>query len=105
MTQRPDIARGVRNFISENFIFDPSFTLGDNDSFLEGGIIDSTGILELVSFLQQSFGIEVSDADMIPENLDSIDNISVYVCRKLSSKMEANSSIVQPMIENKVHEH
>ena len=56
--------------------------LSASQSLLDSGVVDSTGVLELVAFLEQSFGIEVKDADMVPENLDTIDNIAAFVRRK-----------------------
>jgi acyl carrier protein len=74
----------VRSFVSENFLFREDIeSLADGDSFLEAGIIDSTGVLELISFIEGEFGIEVADAEMIPENFDSIERIVAYVQRKL----------------------
>lgn len=73
----------VRTYIVENFLFgndDPALT-GDA-SFLETGIIDSTGILELIQYAESTYGIEIDDEDMIPENLDSLDRISAFVIRK-----------------------
>ena len=82
MTQ--DLSVKIRNFIIENFLFgDSSNGLKDTDSFLENGIIDSTGVLELVSFLEENFGVEVADEELIPENLDSILNVVSYLQRKL----------------------
>ena len=73
----------IRNFIVENFLFGESDRgLKETDSFLETGIIDSTGILELVSFLEETYGFQVEDEDLIPENLDSISNVTAYVQRK-----------------------
>ena len=84
----PDISIKIRNFIIENFLFgDSSNGLKDTDSFLENGIIDSTGVLELVSFLEENFGIEVADEELIPENLDSIANVVNY----LQNKIQANA--------------
>lgn len=72
----------MRQFVRENFyIADPDH-LSDDTSLLEQGIIDSTGILEVVAFLESTFGIIVEDADMIPENLDTISGIAAYVLRK-----------------------
>lgn len=78
-----DISGALRRFIGENFMFqeDPQ-SLADDASFLESGIIDSTGVLELVCFLEDTFGIEVADEEMLPENLDSIRAVSAYVSRK-----------------------
>jgi acyl carrier protein len=82
-----DITQAVRGFIAENFLFrDEADTIANDASLLEAGIIDSTGVLELVSFLETTFGIEVADEDMLPENLDSIRAISNYVSRKLSER-------------------
>jgi len=73
----------VRNFILETFLFtdDPS-ALDDDDSFLDKGIIDSTGVLELVTFLEDEMGVTVSDEEMVPENLDSVAAVSAFVARK-----------------------
>lgn len=72
----------IKAFIVENFLFGKDDGLEDDTSFLEEGIIDSTGILELVSFLEEEYGIAVEDEELIPENLDSIDNVTKYLERK-----------------------
>jgi len=74
----------IRAFIVENFLFGNDANLEDNTSFLEEGIIDSTGILELVSFLEEEFSITVDDEELIPENLDSINNVTAYLERKIN---------------------
>jgi len=75
----------IRNFIVENFLFgDTANPLNDEDSFLENGIIDSTGVLELVSHLEATFEIKVEDEELIPDNLDSIANVVRYLERKLA---------------------
>ena len=74
----------IRDFIIENFLFgDSSNGLQDTDSLLEKGIIDSTGVLELVSHLEETYGIRVEDEELIPENLDSIANVTDFLLRKL----------------------
>ncbi len=73
----------VRNFIIENFLFEEDKNLKEDTSFLENGIIDSTGILELVTFLEETFEITVEDEELIPENLDSISNVVQYIQTKL----------------------
>ncbi len=78
-----ELKEKIRGFIVENFLFGNDDGLTDNSSFLEEGIIDSTGILELVSFLEEEFGITVDDEDLIPENLDSVNNVTNYLDRKL----------------------
>jgi acyl carrier protein len=73
----------VRTFIEENFLFrEDASGLSDEDSLLENGIMDSTGILELVAFLENTFAIQMSDAEIVPENLDSIAAIAAYLERK-----------------------
>lgn len=69
----------IRAFVVENFLFGSDENLEDNTSFLDEGIIDSTGILELVSFLEEEFSITVDDEELIPENLDSINNVTAYL--------------------------
>ena len=73
----------VREFILENFLFGSDEGLKDEVSFLDEGIIDSTGILELVSFLEETFDIAVEDEELIPENLDSIKNVVAYLEKKM----------------------
>jgi acyl carrier protein len=72
----------IRQFILENFLFGDDSNLADETSFLEEGIIDSTGILELVDFIEKEFGISINDDELIPENLDSIKNVSAYLDKK-----------------------
>ena len=74
----------IREFIVENFLFGSANGLNDDTSFLDDGIIDSTGVLELVTFIEESFKIRVEDEELIPENLDSIDNIAGYLERKMA---------------------
>lgn len=76
----------VRRFIQDNFIMGAEgVELGDGDSFLDHHVLDSTGFLELIAFLEETFAIKVLDEDMVPENLDSIDNVAKYLARKLAS--------------------
>ena len=73
----------IRDFIVENFLFgDDSQPLPGDLSLIESDIVDSTGILELVGFLEERFGLTVADADIVPANLDSIDRIAAFVARK-----------------------
>ena len=70
----------IRAYILENFLFtDDQSALDSSDSFLETGILDSTGILEVIYFLEDDFGIKMKDEDMIPENLDSVNNIVKFI--------------------------
>ena len=79
-------AAEIRAFIVSNFLFGQGGEAVTNDqSFLESGIIDSTGLLELVSFVEQQYGISVGDRELVPENLDSLSNISQFVARKVDA--------------------
>jgi acyl carrier protein len=73
----------IRAFIVANFLFGrDDGSISDEQSFLESGVIDSTGLLELVAFVEQRYGITVDDRELVPENLDSLRNITAYVTRK-----------------------
>ena len=75
----------VKSFMAGAFFIDfESVGLGDESSFLENGIIDSTGIMEVIQFLETTFGIKVADDEMLPENLDSLANIGSFVIGKTS---------------------
>jgi len=74
----------IRKFILENFILENPEDLVDDESMLEKGIIDSTGVLELVAYLESTYDIKVEDEELIPENLDSVKNIVAYLEKKLS---------------------
>ncbi|CDZ68880.1 acyl carrier protein [Neorhizobium galegae] len=75
----------VREFIAENFLFRADAEVSNNQSLLESGVIDSTGVLELIAFLEQTYGITVADEEIVPENLDSIDNMTSYLTTKLAA--------------------
>jgi acyl carrier protein len=74
----------IRGFIIENFLFGETDCLLSNvDSFLDQGIIDSTGVLELVMFLETTYGISILDDEIVPANLDSINNVIRFIHRKI----------------------
>jgi len=78
-----EVAEVVRKFIVEYFLFGDDENLNDHTSFIEDGVVDSTGILELVAFLEETFRIHVEDEELIPENLDCISNVKRYVLSKM----------------------
>lgn len=79
------IMESIRKFLLENYLFGyEEEELRNDSSFLELGILDSTGIMELVTFVEEEFLIQISDEDILPENLDSIECISRYVYSKLN---------------------
>jgi len=77
-----EIISDVTSFIKQSFLWSDEVSLDYDTSLMEGGIIDSTGILQLVSFLQSQFGIKIEDDEFTPENLNSLRNITEYVLRK-----------------------
>ena len=77
-----DIRTQIKKFIIDNFMFGNSNEIKDDTSFLGEGIIDSTGVLELVTFIEETFGLKVDDEELIPENLDSVANIVGYLQKK-----------------------
>ena len=81
MTERFESA--VREFIAENFLFRADVEVSNKQSLLETGVMDSTGVLELIAFLEQTYGITVADNEIVPENLDSIDNMTRYLASKV----------------------
>jgi acyl carrier protein len=77
----------IRDFLTNNFIFDQSIQLGPDDSLMENGVVDSTGILEVIMWVESNFGIHVEDNEVLPDNFDSIKNIADYARRKLRDKL------------------
>ena len=80
-----DAKEKIRAFVVENFLFGEGDDLKEDTSFLEEGIVDSTGILELVDFLEEEFEITIDDEELVPENLDSLNNVTAYVGKKLEA--------------------
>lgn len=75
----------IRRFVVDNFLFgQDDESLSNSDSFLERGIVDSTGVLELVQFLEQHYEIKIEDEDMVPENLDTIKSVARLIQAKRS---------------------
>jgi acyl carrier protein len=77
-----DIKGKVRQFIISNFYVADPASLADGTSLLESGTVDSTGILEVIAFIEDEFQIKVEDQEMVPENLDSVNNLEKYVAKK-----------------------
>jgi acyl carrier protein len=75
----------IRHFVTSNFY--AAGALGDGDSLLEHGIVDSTGVLEVIAFIEEAFGVTVEDEEMLPDNLDSIERIAGFVARKKQASL------------------
>jgi acyl carrier protein len=80
--QSEELKTQIRSFVLANFYVADPAQVPDHRSLLEQGIIDSTGVLEIIGFIESTFGIAVEDEEMIPSNLDSIDGIARFVQRK-----------------------
>lgn len=79
-----DYAAVVKEFIVSNFLFgSDDGSLGEEDSFLENGIIDSTGIVEVVAWVEETFDIKVRDEDLLPENFDTLKRLTTYIARSV----------------------
>jgi acyl carrier protein len=78
-----EIGTKISAFITDNLLLGRSVDVAGSSSFLEAGIIDSTGVLELVQFLEETWGFSVRDEEMVPDNLDSLSKLETFVGRKL----------------------
>ena len=84
-----DIKEKIYEFVLDYFVKDSDTVLNDDTSLLEEGLIDSTGVLELVAFLEVTFDIEVEDEEIVPDNFDSVIKLVDYVQSKLTNKLNA----------------
>ncbi len=81
------VESSIRTYVLENYLFtDDESELDSNDSFLEKGIIDSTGVLEIILYLEEEFRIKIADHEIIPENLDSVVNLVNFIDKKTTLK-------------------
>ncbi len=76
----------IREFMKENFLIEDPENLKGTDSLLEKGIMDSTGVLELVAFIESQFEIKIEDDELIPENLDTFSNIRKFIAAKMNQE-------------------
>ena len=77
-----DVLETVKDYVVENFLFGDDSRIDPETDFLENGILDSTGVLELVGFLEEKYGIRVEDDELVPDNLNSLEKISLYISKK-----------------------
>ena len=78
-----EIKQKIKSFISDNFMVELNGVITDDDSLLDKGIIDSTGVLELIMFIEENFNIKIKDEEIVPENLDSLNRIDKFLSKKL----------------------
>ncbi|MBY0431048.1 MAG: acyl carrier protein [Rhodospirillales bacterium] len=86
LTDRAEIERKVRSYIIENLLLGGSGELENSTSLIEVGILDSTGAMELVSFIEDGFAVMVADDELVPDNLDSVEKICTFVARKQAAR-------------------
>jgi acyl carrier protein len=72
----------VRRFLARTFLLSDEFPLADDESLRESGVVDSTGVLELITFVEETFAIQIEDAEAVPQNLDTVANLVAFVARK-----------------------
>lgn len=75
-------SKQIRDFVVSNFLFGEGAGLNDEASLIDRGVVDSTGMLELIMFLEETFGLKIEPEEMIPENLDSVNKAAAFVSRK-----------------------
>ncbi len=80
-----DVQARIRSFVEQNFYVADGDRLSDDASLIRTGIVDSTGVLEIIGFLETEFGVTVEDRDAVPANLDSIARIAAFVARKIGA--------------------
>lgn len=79
-----EVADVIRSFVVETFLFGDGSAIQNGDSLRQRGVVDSTGVLELIGFLEERYGLTVTDAELVPENFDSIDRVAGFVERRLA---------------------
>lgn len=79
----------VREFLTNNFLYDPAAGLDADASLLDNGVVDSTGMLEVIQFVEAEFGIQIDDMEVLPENLDSVRALAAFIGRKQAAEAVA----------------
>jgi acyl carrier protein len=91
MLSKSELKSKIMAFIADSFIKDSGIQIEEGTSFLEKGIIDSTGVMELVSFLEETFEITMDDEEIIPDNFDSLEKLVTFVENKLAKKVHSSN--------------
>jgi acyl carrier protein len=78
-----NVQEQIRRYVAENFLFSSNgFHLDNDESFLESGVVDSLGVLELVTFVEETFRVRVLEDEIVPHNFDSVNRLAAYVAQK-----------------------
>ena len=91
MNESNNYLHEVRSFVVENFLFGDQSHLSEQTSFIESGVVDSTGILELIAFLEKTYAITIEDEEIVPENLDNCRNVARFLERKVNGNRQGGS--------------
>ncbi len=91
-----DLRDELRGYVVENYLFGRGDDLKDSDSFWELGLMDSTGVLELISYLEERYSISLESGEIIPENLDSIDKLASFITKKIGWATERREGVDMP---------
>lgn len=83
-----DVKPAVHKFLLDNFLMGDDVAIAEHASFMKERILDSSGFMELVMFLEDTYGIKIGDAELLPENLDSLANVEAFVRRKLAANAQ-----------------
>ena len=89
----PADAEPIRRFLAERFLFDPDASIDVRSSLLGEGILDSTGAMDLVLFVEEEFGVGFADEELIPANLDSIERVVAFIARKRSTLPRSDDAL------------
>jgi len=99
LSQMNTLKTEIRDFIIRNYCFNQSALLSDDTSLMESGLVDSTGVLELVSFLEETYCLAVAAEDLVPENLDSVNSLVSFVFKKVGTAAPHNPNGVDPDVD------
>ncbi len=91
-----DLRDELRSYVVENYLFGRGDDLKDGDSFWELGLMDSTGVLELISYLEERYSISLESGEIVPENLDSVDKLISFISRKIEQASEGRKDAGVP---------
>lgn len=91
-----DLRHELRSYIVENYLFGRGDDLKDTDSFWELGLMDSTGVLELISYLEEKYSVSLESGEIVPENLDSVEKLTIFMSRKLEQVVASQQEAGRP---------
>ncbi len=88
-----EIKQQIRSYIAQNLLYSDEFPYANDASFLDNGIVDSAGVLDLVMFIEESFGLHIAGEDLTPDNFDSVDNLARYIVTRSGGPIQATAPL------------